>query len=259
MKIGVAGCTGRVGKLVVKELGLDRWTAEGLELSGGSIQSEKKEKVSHFVTKSARELFEISDVVIDFTSPDASRVHAALAAELKKPLVVGTTGLDKEDEQALLEASREAPIMYSANMSIGLNILLAHVEKTAERLGMEWDIEIFEAHHKYKVDAPSGTAIMLGKAAAYGRGKNFDHLATYNRQGRIGTRPAGTIGFAVARGGDVVGDHKVTFYGEGERVELGHIATDRSLFARGALRAAVWLSDKEPGLYTMRDVLDLKG
>ena len=147
--------------------------------------------------------------------------------------------------------------MYSANMSIGLNILVAHIEKTAECLGVEWDIEIFETHHKYKVDSPSGTAIMLGKAAANGRGKNFDHLAVYDRHGRIGTRPAGTIGFAVARGGDVVGEHKVTFYGEGERVELGHIATDRSLFARGALRAALWLSDKEPGLYTMRDVLNL--
>lgn len=259
MKIGVAGCTGRVGKLVVNELKSDRWASEGMELAGGSIQTEKKEKVSHFVTKNARELFDISDLVIDFTSPEATRAHAALAAELKKPLVVGTTGLDKEDEQALLAASRETPIMYSANMSIGLNILLAHVEKTAERLGMEWDIEIFEAHHKYKVDAPSGTAIMLGKAAAYGRGKNFEHLATFSRHGRTGTRPAGTIGFAVARGGDVVGDHKVTFYGEGERVELGHIASDRSLFARGALRAASWLSKQEPGLYTMRDVLNLKG
>ena len=258
MKIGVAGCTGRVGQILVEELQAEEgWIHEELELACGSIQNDKGKKFSFPVTKSAEELFEKSDVVVDFTLPEGTRNHARIAAEMKKPLIVGTTGLDKADEEALLQASKETAIVYSANMSIGVNILQALVQQTAERLGLDWDIEIFEAHHKYKVDSPSGTAIMLGKAAATGRGKSLDNLAVYERYGRIGTRPSGTIGFATARGGDVVGEHKVTFYGEGERVELGHMATDRSLFAKGALRAALWTKDKQPGLYSMRDVLNL--
>ncbi len=257
MKIGIAGCTGRVGKLLVKELSDERWKSEGLELAAGSVQSLKDQKFDFFVTDNPKELFEASDLVIDFTMPEATLRHVALAAEMKKAIIIGTTGLDKNDENALREAAKETAILYSANMSVGVNLLKALVEQTAERLGQEWDIEIFEAHHKYKVDAPSGTAIMLGKAAATGRGKCLDNLATYSRHGRIGTRPAGTIGFAVARGGDVVGEHKVTFYGEGERLEIGHVATDRSLYARGSLRAALWLEDKPAGLYSMKDVLNL--
>jgi len=257
LKIGVAGCTGRVGKLVVQELISDRWSGLGLELSGGSIQSERTQKFDFFVTRDANELFQISDVVIDFTSPAGARTHAEIAAELKKPLVIGATGMEEEDERALQVAAENAPILYSANMSIGTNILMAYVEQAAARLGIEWDIEIFETHHKLKVDAPSGTALMLGRAAAKGRGERLESIAAFARHGKTGIRAPGAIGFAVARGGDVVGEHKVTFFGEGERIEFGHIATDRSLFARGAIRAAQWLSGKKPGLYSMRDVLDL--
>lgn len=257
IRVGVAGCSGRMGKSIITELLTDRWIAHGLELAGGSIQNDKKEKFDYFVTKDPEELFKKSDVIIDFTSPGAGLAHAALAASLATPLVIGTTGLDAEDEKALQSAAKTAPILYSANMSVGLNILLAQVEQTAARLGVEWDIEIFEAHHKYKVDAPSGTALMLGKAAAKGRGEDLDAVAAFARHGKTGIRAPGAIGFAVSRGGDVVGEHKVTFYGEGERIEFGHIATDRSLFARGAIRAALWLSGQKPGLYTMRDVLDL--
>ncbi|GJL85196.1 MAG: 4-hydroxy-tetrahydrodipicolinate reductase [Micavibrio sp.] len=255
MKIGVAGCMGRVGSLIVQEILSGNW--QGVELAGGTIIPGEKHEADFFITEDPAELFEKADAVIDFTSPDATRLHAELAAKHKKTLIVGTTGLSANDEKVLQVAGKEATIVYAANMSVGVNMLLALVEQAAARLDPEWDIEIFESHHKHKVDAPSGTALAIGKAAAKGRKVNLDKVADYARHGETGARKEGNIGFSVARGGDVVGEHTAYFYSEGERIELTHVATNRALFARGALRAATWAADQPPGLYSMRDVLDL--
>ncbi len=257
MKIGVVGCNGRVGSILVEELTSGAWAKHELELAGGSARDVSDVKGDFFVTTNEEELFEKSDVIIDFTLPEGTKTHTELAVKHKTTLVVGTTGLSPEDEQDLREAAQHTKIIYSANMSVGVNLLLALVEQAAARLDPDWDIEIFESHHKYKVDAPSGTALAIGKSAATGRGNSLENLADYDRHGQIGARDRGKIGFSVARGGDVVGEHTVFFYGEGERLELTHKATNRSLFAKGALRAALWSKDKDNGLYSMRDVLDL--
>lgn len=256
MKIGVTGCTGRVGTLIVSELTSGAWP--GLELAGGTVRDRTKISAEFFVTEDPVGLFEKSDIVIDFTLPDATAKYAEIAAATRTPLIVGTTGLSKEQENALAKAAEKTPIVYAANMSVGVNLLLALVEKAAAALGPEdWDIEIFESHHKHKLDAPSGTALAIGKAAAHGRGVDLEKVKTAARDGHTGERETGTIGFSVARGGDVVGEHTAYFYSAGERVELSHIATNRALFARGALQAAKWLKGKKPGLYSMRDVLGL--
>ena len=257
MKVGIVGCNGRVGKLLTSELLSGDWNEHGLELAGGSARSGTNVDGDFFVTDDVDALFQKSDVVIDFTLPEGTLAHVKLAEKHNVALVIGTTGLSLEDEEYLKDAAKTVPIVYAANMSVGVNLLLALVEQAAARLASEWDIEIFESHHKYKVDAPSGTALALGKAAATGRGNNLENLAEYDRHGQIGAREKGKIGFSVARGGDVVGEHTVFFYGDGERLELSHKATNRSLFAKGALRAAAWSNGKEPGLYSMRDVLDL--
>ncbi len=257
IKIGVVGCNGRVGKLIIAELLSGDWDDHGLELSGGSARNIEDQNSSFFITNNEEELFEKSDVIIDFTLPEAIENHAKLAVKHKATLIVGTTGLTQNDEEMLKSAAKETSIIYSANMSVGVNLLLALVEQAAARLDPDWDIEIFEAHHKYKVDAPSGTAIAVGRAAATGRGNSLENLADYNRHGHTGAREKGKIGFSVARGGDVVGEHTAFFYGAGERLELSHKATNRSLFAKGALRAAIWSNNAEAGLYSMRDVLDL--
>ncbi len=255
MKIGVAGCMGRVGSLIVQEISSGNW--QGVELAGGTVMAGEKHDADFFVTEDPAELFERADAVIDFTCPTATRMHAELAAKHKKILVAGTTGLSADDEKTLQNAGKETAIVYAANMSVGVNMLLALVEQAAARLGPEWDIEIFESHHKHKVDAPSGTALAIGKAAATGRKVDLDKVADYARHGETGARKEGNIGFSVARGGDVVGEHTAYFYGEGEHIDLTHVATNRALFARGALRAATWAKDQGPGLYSMRDVLDL--
>ena len=256
MKVGIVGCQGRVGSLLVQEV--LSGAHEELELAGGTVLPEDMgQDHGFFVTDDPAALFEQSDVVIDFTSPAAVRAHAALAAEYKTAYVVGTTGLAAEDEQVLADAAKGTVVVYAANMSVGVNVLLALVEQAAARLADDWDIEIFESHHKHKVDAPSGTALAMGKSAAAGRGVNLDDVADYVRHGQTGAREKGHIGFSVARGGDVVGEHTAYFYAEGERIELTHVATNRALFARGALRAAQWTSEQKPGLYSMRDVLNL--
>lgn len=258
MNVGVVGCNGRVGKLVVEELQSGAWDKHNLSLFGGCARSDTiGTKQDFYITDNEEELFEKSDIVIDFTLPEGTVKHAALAAKHKTTLIVGTTGLTADDEFSLKRAAEKTTIIYAANMSVGVNLLLALVEKAAERLADDWDIEIFESHHRYKVDAPSGTALAIGRAAATGRGNSLENLAEYDRHGQIGAREKGRIGFSVARGGDVVGEHTAYFYGDGERIELGHKATNRSLFAKGALRAAAWSADKGPGLYSMRDVLDL--
>lgn len=255
MKIGIAGCRGRMGALLVHEIhygGLKR-----IELAGGTVLPEDMGPSDFFITTDPDALFKKSDVVIDFTAPASTRKNAQLAAKYKKPLIVGTTGLSPADEKHLADAAKKTVIVYAANYSVGVNVLLALAERAASVLSDEWDAEIFEAHHKNKVDAPSGTAIALGKSVARGRKVDLKKVGDYARHGETGKRKKGKIGFSVARGGDVVGEHTVYFYGEGERVELGHVATNRALFARGALRAALWSKNKKPGLYDMKDILGL--
>lgn len=252
MKTGIAGYTGRVGRLLVSELQSGAWPR--LELAAGStrkLHPEHAEAESFPVVASAEELTGMSDIVIDFTTPEGTQALLDAAVRTGTALVIGTTGLDQVMENAIAGAAKKIPVVYAANMSVGVNLLLALVEQAAARLGPAWDIEIFESHHKNKIDAPSGTALALGRVAQKARGTG--EFVT----DRTGKRGEGTIGYAVSRGGDVVGEHMVTFYGMGERIELGHKASDRSLFARGALHAAQWLDKKPAGLYTMRDVLGL--
>jgi 4-hydroxy-tetrahydrodipicolinate reductase len=199
-------------------------------------------------------------VVIEFSAPDATAQHVALAATHGTGHVIGTTGLSAAQELAIREAARRTAIVRAANMSLGVNLLLGLTEQVARSLAPEaFDLEILEMHHKHKVDAPSGTALALGQAAARGRGVDLAAAAERGRDGLTGARKAGAIGFAALRGGDVVGDHVVIFAGAGERIELAHRATDRRIYARGAVAAARWLHGRPRGLYGMADVLGLTG
>ena len=198
-----------------------------------------------------------AQAVIDFTAPAATVAFAELTAQARAVHVIGTTGFEPAHLDALRAAARHAPIIRAGNMSLGVNLLVGLTRKVAAALGTDWDIEVVEAHHRHKVDAPSGNALMLGEAAAEGRGASLDDLRTPAREGITGARAPGSIGFAAIRGGDVVGEHDVIFAAEGERIVLRHLATDRAIFARGALRAALWGQDKGPGEYDMHDVLGL--
>ncbi len=238
MKIGIIGAKGRMGQMLRQEL-----AAGAAEL--GATAGRDDDKAPVFIN---------SDVIIDFTTNAAARDHAAMAVQHRKPLVVGTTGLDADAQAALQAAAAVVPILYAANMSVGVTLFLSLVEQAAAKLGPDFDIEIFEAHHRHKVDAPSGTALALGHAAAQGRGVKLKDVMVLARDG---ARKLGAIGMSVFRGGDIVGEHTVTFAGTGERVELTHKATDRAIFARGAIKAALWLKNQKPGLYSMRDVLGL--
>jgi len=198
------------------------------------------------------------DVLIDFSNPRAVPVTLALATRLGVPLVLGTTGLEPAHHAAIDAAAREIALIQTGNTSLGVTLLAHLVRDAAARLGDDWDIEIVEMHHRHKVDAPSGTALLLGEAAAAGRGVALDAASVRGRDGATGVREAGTIGFASLRGGSVSGDHLVIMASEGERIELGHRAESRAIFAKGALRAARWLIGRPAGRYTMRDVLDLR-
>lgn len=243
-KIAILGAAGRMGKMLVQEVSSGAYPcALGAAVDKGG---------------DAEAAFKNCDALIDFTTPAATLEHAALANQYKKPLVVGTTGLTAVEEAALIAAAKNAPLFYSANMSVGVNVLAAFIEQAARRLAAEdFDIEVFEAHHRHKADAPSGTALLLGRAAAKGRGVKLDDAMIPARFGQTGPRIPGSIGMSVFRGGDVIGDHTVTFAGAGERIEFTHKASDRALFARGAVRAALWLKDRPPGLYAMKDMLGL--
>lgn len=241
IKIGILGADGRMGKMLVQEI-----VSGGQACVLGAAVGRMSDKIAAFT---------VCDALIDFTAPSATAEHAAFAVQHKKPLVVGTTGLGAKEEEALAQAALRVPVLYSANMSLGINLLAALVEQAAARLGVDFDIEIFEAHHRNKTDAPSGTALLLGRAAAKGRGIALADTMTLDRQG---VRKAGDIGMSVFRGGDVVGDHTVVFAGNGERIELAHKASSRALFAKGAVQAALWLKNRPAGFYTMRDVLGIE-
>jgi 4-hydroxy-tetrahydrodipicolinate reductase len=270
MKIGVVGCGGRMGRMVVQVI----LNTEGVSLAGGSEQLGHEligREVAALVGGPASgqasdcrieadpaSLFVDSDAVIDFTSPSATALHARLAARHGTALVVGTTGLGLEQNESLSAAAEAVPVVVSANMSVGINLLLGLTRQVAAILGDDYDIEVVEMHHRHKVDAPSGTALALGHAAAAGRGTSLDSVSQRVRDGQIGSRQSGTIGFATLRGGDVVGEHTVMFAGDGERIELTHRATSRIIFAQGAVRAARWAVGRSPGLYSMRQVLGLE-
>jgi 4-hydroxy-tetrahydrodipicolinate reductase len=229
-----------------------RWIGQDLSaLAGG-------EACGRTITSDPAQAVADAAVAIDFTLPGATQANLAACLAARVPLVIGTTGHDVAAREAIRQAARSIPIVHAANMSLGVNVLLKLVELSAKTLDVAYDIEIFEAHHRNKKDAPSGTALALGRAAAAGRGGTLEQLADYVRHGETGARRPGSIGFSVLRGGDIVGEHVVSFVTMGERVELTHKAHDRMGFARGALAAARWLIERQPGLYDMQDVLGLK-
>ncbi len=207
------------------------------------------------VLSDAIDVVKDAQAIIDFTSPDSSVAHAELAAQARAVHVIGTTGFDASHIAKIDAAARHAPIIRAGNMSLGVNLLSKLTKMVAQALDEDFDIEIIEGHHHHKVDAPSGTALMFGEAAAEGRGVALEDVRDSGRDGITGARKRGDIGFTAIRGGDIVGEHDVMFAAAGERIVLRHIATDRSIFARGALRAALWGQDKGPGSYDMMDVL----
>lgn len=267
LKIGVVGAGGRMGCAVVREvagtdgcvltaacdadghpaIGKDAGDHAGLETAGVSIGSD------------AKAVFEASEVVIEFTLPDATVGHLPLSGETGTPHVIGTTGMTADQEAAIAEAGKSAPVLHAPNMSLAVNLLFGLTRQVAGILDDSFDIEIVEMHHKHKVDAPSGTAVGLGRAAAAGRKVDLDEVGVWARHGQTGERKRGDIGFATLRGGDVAGEHSVIFAVEGERLELSHKASTRQIFARGAVFAAKWIADKPIGFYSMFDALGIEG
>jgi len=267
IKLSIPGGSGRMGNMLIREIaaasdlmlhatsdrpesasiGKDSGELAGIGANGVMISAESAALVG-------------GDVMIDFTSPAASMIHAELAAQHNMAMVIGTTGLSAKDEARLAEIGTQIPLVYCANTSVGVTLLRALVEQVAAQLVEGWDIEILETHHHHKVDSPSGTALALGKAAAKGRGVALEDVSDIVRDSqagasRNGVRKAGDIGFAVMRGGDVTGEHSVTFFGASERIALTHMATDRVVFAKGAIRAARFAAAADIGFYNMEDVL----
>jgi 4-hydroxy-tetrahydrodipicolinate reductase len=265
VRIGVVGAAGRMGRMLIREIA----ATEGAAFAGATEQAGHSDigrdaaalaglaPGGAKIGDDAAPLFAACDAVLDFTSPAATVAHAALAAQARIVHVIGTTGIDAQQTEAIKRAAKHTPIVWGANMSVGVNLLAALTRQVAKTLGPDWDIEIVEMHHKHKVDAPSGTALALGHAAAEGRDVALDKVSARGRDGHTGARTKGDIGFASLRGGDVVGDHVVVFAGTAERIELGHRAAGREIYARGAVRAALWAKGKPPGLYSMADVLGL--
>lgn len=263
VKVGVVGCAGRMGQMLLKMLinapgivvvgGTERRGSIALGQDIGALAGADPLGIS--VGDDPSLLFDTSDVVVDFTNPTATVSHAQMAARTGCALVIGTTGFDNDQLNSLYRSAQRAPIVLAANMSLGINLLQQVVEEVARILDPDWDIEIVEMHHRGKIDAPSGTALALGEAAARGRGQNLRRISRRSRDGQVGPRVKGEIGFAALRGGDVVGDHTVIFAADGERVEITHRASSREIFARGAVKSVLWAAGKNPGLYSMRDVL----
>ena len=265
MKIAIAGAAGRMGQMLIRQIehtqgcslsgAIEGASSNALGRDAGEVAGVGTKGVK--IVSDAPSAIAASEVVIDFTVPAATVAHARIAAEKGVAMVIGTTGLNPEQTAAVHEAARQSPIMWAANMALGVNILLALVEKTASMLDPSYDIEVLEMHHRHKIDAPSGTALALGRAAAAGRQVRLEDVWRKSRDGHTGARPAGEIGFATLRGGEEVGVHTVMFAAAGERLELSHRAFSRETYASGAVRAALWLKGKKPGLYGMKDVLGL--
>ncbi len=265
MKIAVLGAAGRMGQALTQVLHATPGctVAGGIEAKGSPAIGRDIGEMAGVgplgvaITDDPLPVFAAVDGVLDFTSPASTTAFAALAAQARIVHVIGTTGLSDTDLAKIEAAARHAVIVKAGNMSLGVNLLALLTESVATALGPEVDIEILELHHRHKRAAPSGTSLMLGEAAAAARGISLAERGVRTRDGDTGPRRDGDIGFAALRGGDVVGEHRVFFAGPGERIELAHIATDRGIFARGAVTAALWGRGKEPGLYSMRDVLGL--
>jgi len=265
VKVAILGVSGRMGRMLYKAI----TQSTEVTLVGAT------EKVGHewvgqdvgriivgksngtLVSANPTEVFASTDAVIDFTTPEASVEYSTLAAQARIVHVIGTTGFNSEQIEKLNLASSHAKLIRAGNMSLGVNLLTKLTQQVATALDESYDIEIVEMHHNKKLDAPSGTALTLGSAAAMGRNETLENSADYHRNGHTGERKKGSIGFASLRGGDVVGEHDVIFSGFGERLILKHIATDRMIFSRGAIKAAIWGVDKDPGHYDMLDVLGL--
>ena len=264
--IGITGASGRMGQMLIAEVlasdkvrlagVVDReghdWVGQDLGLAMGGAP------LGVTVSDDPAAVFQKADVVIDFTSPAATVAHTKIAAETGTAHIIGTTGLTDDDVDQLRAASARTQIVQAGNMSLGVNLLVQLTRKVAAALDEDFDIEIVETHHRHKVDAPSGTALMLGEAAADGRGVQLKDVADRGRDGITGARTRGDIGFVALRGGDVVGEHDAIFAADGERIVLRHVATDRRIFSRGALKAALWAKAQPPGFYDMLDVLNLK-
>lgn len=264
IKIGVAGCLGRMGGEIVKKIIQDN----KVNFSGGFEHLKHKDinknigqvlrcDTNKKILDNGKNIFNNSDVVIDFTSPQSTKKNIKLAIETKTPLVIGTTGLDENMMNYIHKAAVKVPILQSTNMSLGVNVLINLVEKSAASLSASnYDIEIAETHHKHKIDAPSGTALTLGEHAAKGRNQNFVDVKILERSKSNNGRKTGEIGFSVTRGGEIPGEHTVSFIGNNDRIDLQHRAFSRSIFVSGAIEAAHFLAKKEPGLYSMKDVIN---
>lgn len=259
IKIGIVGCMGRMGKTLVETIvSHPKCTlVAGSETEGSHWVGQEIGETGKLVLADAKTLFELADVVIDFTVPVATCLHADIAADTNTPLIIGTTGINAQGHAHLDICARSTVILQSGNMSLGVNLLSALTKQVSARLGTDWDIEILEMHHRHKVDAPSGTALMLGEAAADGREVKLDDVACKSRDGITGEREQGEIGFASLRGGSVIGEHSVIFASESERITLSHHAENRTLFSDGAIAAALWAVGKANGRYSMQDVLGL--
>lgn len=265
MKIAIVGAAGRMGQMLIRQIArTDGCTLVGAsEVAGSKAIGRDAGEVAGLetagvkITDDSAAAIGAAEVVIDFTVPAATVAHARTAADKGVSMVIGTTGLDPEQTAAVQECAKRLPILWAANMSMGINILIALVEKTASLLDPGYDIEVLEMHHRHKIDAPSGTALALGRSAAVGRKVRLEDVWRKSRDGHTGARPAGEIGFATLRGGEEVGVHTVMFAAAGERLELSHRSFSRETYASGAVRAALWLQGRKPGLYGMKDVLGL--
>lgn len=265
-RIAIAGAGGRMGRALIQAVvaadgarlsaAIERPDSSLLGADAGELAGVGKLGVQ--VVGDTAAVAADFDVLIDFTAPAATVANIEICRQAGRRIVIGTTGLNDEQKAVLRRAADDTGVVYSGNYSIGVNVTLRLLELAAQTFGDTVDVEIIEAHHRHKVDAPSGTALMMGEAVAGALGRDLKQVAVYERHGHTGPRARETIGFQTIRGGDIVGDHNVMFIGEGERVEIRHVATSRMNFANGAVRAALWLARQNAGLYDMRDVLGLR-
>ena len=266
IKIAVTGAAGRMGKTLIEAVSLNPQTELGaaIERPGSSLVGADAGELAGLGKNGVVIVDELSqvlndfDVLIDFTAPAATVANARVCAGAGKKMIIGTTGCTEADKAAIAEAASKTAICMASNFSTGVNLCFKLLKEAAQILGDDYDVEVVEAHHRHKVDSPSGTALSMGEAVAAGLDRNLKEVAIYGREGLVGARPDKEIGFATVRGGDVVGDHTVMFLADGERVEISHKASSRMSFARGAVRAAVWIADRDSGLYDMQDVLGFK-
>ncbi len=265
-RIAVMGAAGRMGKTLIEAVqqtpgagltaAVDRPDSTLVGADAGELAALGRIGVP--LSGDLDRVVEEFDVLIDFTHPTVTLKNLAFCRKHGKAMIIGTTGFSVEEKQLLAEAGKDTPIVFAANFSVGVNLCLKLLDTAARVLGDDVDIEIMEAHHRHKVDAPSGTAVRMGEVIADALGRDLKKVAVYGREGQTGARERETIGFATVRAGDIVGDHTVLFAADGERVEITHKASSRMTFAKGAVRAALWLDGREPGLYDMQDVLDLR-